>query len=205
MSDYAVHRFGGLGSATRTVRILTHLPAGSLIRTLFQGGSDTWISIGRWRTRRNSPSRRKNFGWPGNMVEAVESGRVTPMRSPSQKGTVSIDDGGEVIEIGFNDTPYTRTMFAIRDLFGRGNPKWMACHMRLEAVGDLREDPRHWRWLRNVEGSWRIFEGMLDAAATVQLYWLGEEEGWTFKADEFFAAVEAIYASGKYSYTGEVW
>ncbi len=149
----------------------------------------------------------EEFRLAWEMVEGVEAGRVTPIRSPSQKGTILIDDGGEVIEIGFNDTPYTRTMFAIRDLFGRGNPKWMACYMRLNAMGDLREDPRHWRWVRNIEGSWRIFEGMQDAAATVPLHWLGEgdDAGWTFKADEFFAVVEAIDASGKYRYTGEVW
>lgn len=142
-----------------------------------------------------------------DMVEAVGSGRVTPIRSPSQKGTVSIQDGDEVIEIGFNDTPYARRMFAIRDLFGRGNPTWMACHMRLDAVYDLMDNPRMPRWLRTDNRGARIFEGVLDAAATAPLRWLGEGDDatWAFEADEFFPVVEAIYVSGKYSDTGEVW
>jgi hypothetical protein len=150
----------------------------------------------------------EDFRRAWDMVEGVSAGRVTPIRSPSQKGTVSIEEeDGTVLQIGFNDTPFTRRMFAVRDLFGRRNPKWMACYMRLEAVGDLHEDPRHWRWVRQIEGDWRIFEGMIDAGATVSLHWLGEgdDANWAFKADEFFAAVEAIYASGKYGFTGEVW
>jgi hypothetical protein len=150
----------------------------------------------------------EDFRRAWDMVEGVSAGRVTPIRSPSQKGTVSIkEDDGTVLEIGFNDTPFTRRMFAVRDLFGRGNPTWIACYMRLEAVRDLQEDSRHWRWVREVDGSWRIFEGMLDAAATVSLRWLGdgEDAGWAFEADEFFAAVEAINATGKYRATGEVW
>ena len=149
----------------------------------------------------------EEFRMAWNVVEGVASGTVVPMKNPSEHGTVSIEDEGEVTEYRFTDTPFTRHMFAVRDLFGRENPKWMACHMRLDAIHDLHEDPRHWRWVRQIDGSWRIFEGMLDAAATVPLRWFGDGDDatWAFKADEFFAVVEAIYASGKYQHTGEVW
>lgn len=148
----------------------------------------------------------EDFRMAWDVVEAVASGRIVPIKNPSERGTVPIvEDDGQVMEIGFTDTDYARTMFAVRDLFGREDSRWMACHMRLDAVGDLSGDPRHGRWLRQIDGSWRIFEGMIDAAATVPLHWLGEDEGWTFKADEFFARVEEIYATGKYSDTGETW
>ena len=142
-----------------------------------------------------------------DVAEGVGSGQVVSLKHPSERGTVSITDGDEVIEVGFTDTPYVRTMFAIRDLFGRGNPNWMACHLRLDAVYDLFSDSRMQRWLRDVDGSARIFEGVLDAAATVPLHWDPDEEegGWSFNPDEFFPVVEAINASGKYSHTGEVW
>ena len=124
-----------------------------------------------------------------------------PIKNPSDY-TFSLDDGGEVTNYKMADTGFTRMMFAIRDLFGRSNPKWMACFMRVDATHSLlRDEPRLQRWFRDID----IFEGVLDAAATVPLRDGGEEEGWTFNANEFLAVVEAIYASGKYRDTGEVW
>ena len=93
-------------------------------------------------------------------------------------------------------------MMAVRELFGRGNPTWMACHMRLDAVIVLFKDPRMQRWTRESDGVGHIFDGVLDAAATVPLPYGGEDEGWEFDPDVFFAAVEAIYASGKYQ---QIW
>lgn len=149
----------------------------------------------------------EDFRKAWQVVEGVASGRIELMKEPSERGTVSIIDGDKVTKYRMGDTPYVRAMFAIRDLFGRDNPTWMACHMRLDAVNDLRNDSRLQRWLRDIDTSARIFEGVLDAAATVALRWQGEgdDAGWTFNADEFFARVEAINESGKYRHTGEVW
>jgi hypothetical protein len=146
------------------------------------------------------PLSMEDFEWGWNIAMAAASGAM-PMVSPANRGSLLLEDEGEITEIRFTDTVMSRMMFAVKDHFGKNNPKWPSFMSRYWALQELQSDARMNRWARPDGECVRLFEGLMEAAATLPL----RSSDGGFDPDQYFARVEAIYASGKYSHTGEVW
>jgi hypothetical protein len=130
---------------------------------------------------------------------AAGSGAM-PTESPTTQ-KVSLEDKGKVTTYRFTDNTMNRVMFAVREHFDRGI-KASAFMFRFWALGELMKDSRMRRWTRpDGDDHSLIFEGVGEAAATLPLH----VKTLKFNADAFFSRVEALYDSGKYRHTGEVW
>ena len=130
-----------------------------------------------------APTDVQEFKFCFALMDAAGSGRMVT-RNP-QNSKVLLDDGGETIEIAFNDTPMNRAMMAAvehyrlahpRKSAGTPDPEYHALMNRLMCFTDFIRDCLHgkhkraWKFFQDQNGALvGIDEALIEAAATAKL------------------------------------